>query len=72
DSSNEDSLVVRQFIRKYLSIISEGGARLSIRYMSEYFVSLHDFARNSIDECYLLLDCSCIQQLITFYMLHHD
>ena len=38
--------------------------------MSEYFVFLHDFARNGIDECYLLLDCSCIQQLITFYMLH--
>ncbi|CAF3868679.1 unnamed protein product [Rotaria sp. Silwood2] len=70
DSSNEDSLVVQQFIRKYLSIISEGGARLSIRYMSEYFVFLHDFARNGIDECYLLLDCLCIQQLITFYMLH--
>ncbi|CAF4241140.1 unnamed protein product [Rotaria socialis] len=70
DSSNEDSLVVQQFIRKYLLIISEGGARLSIRYMSEYFVFLHDFARNGIDECYLLLDCLCIQQLITFYMLH--
>ena len=38
--------------------------------MSEYFVFLHDFARNGIDECYLLLDCSCIQQLIHFYMLH--
>lgn len=70
DSSNEDSLVVQQFIRQYLSIINEGGARLPIRYMSEYFVFLHDFARNGIDECYLLLDCSCIQQLITFYMLH--
>jgi len=70
DSSNEDSLVVQQFIRKYLSIINEGGARLPIRYMSEYFVFLHDFARNGIDECYLLLDCLCIQQLITFYMLH--
>ncbi|CAF0871243.1 unnamed protein product [Adineta ricciae] len=70
DSSNEDSLVVQQFIHKYLSIISEGGARLPIRYMSEYFVFLHDFARNGIDECYLLLDCLCIQQLITFYMLH--
>ena len=70
DSSNEDSLVVQQFIGKYLSIISEGGARLPIRYMSEYFVFLHDFARNGIDECYLLLDCLCIQQLITFYMLH--
>ncbi|CAF1418467.1 unnamed protein product, partial [Adineta steineri] len=70
DSSNEDSLVVQQFIRKYLLIINEGGARLPIRYMSEYFVFLHDFARNGIDECYLLLDCLCIQQLITFYMLH--
>ena len=70
DSANEDSLVVQQFIRQYLSIINEGGARLPIRYMSEYFVFLHDFARNGIDECYLLLDCSCIQQLITFYMLH--
>lgn len=38
--------------------------------MSEYFVFLHDFARNGVDECYLLLDCSCIQELITFYMLH--
>ena len=54
DSSNEDSLVVQQFIRKYLSIINEGGARLPIRYMSEYFVFLHDFARNGIDECYLI------------------
>lgn len=70
DSSTEDSLVVQQFIRKYLSIISEGGARLPIRYMSEYFVFLHDFARNGVDECCLLLDCGCIQQLITFYMLH--
>ena len=70
DSSNDESLVVQQFIRKYLSIINDGGARLPIRYMSEYFIFLHDFARNGIDECYLLLDCQCIQQLITFYMLH--
>jgi hypothetical protein len=61
---------VQQFIRKYLSILTDGGVRLPIRYMSEYFVFLHDFARNGVDECYLLLDCHCIEQIITFYMLH--
>ncbi|CAF1158284.1 unnamed protein product, partial [Didymodactylos carnosus] len=68
-SADSSSVVVQKFLRKYLSLLSDG-LRLPIRYMSEYFAFLHDFARNGCDECYLLLDCLCIKQLVTFYMLH--
>ncbi|CAF1004126.1 unnamed protein product, partial [Didymodactylos carnosus] len=68
-SADSSTIVVQKFLRKYLSILSDG-IRLPIRYMCEYFAFLHDFAHNGCDECYLLLDCLCIKQLVTFYMLH--
>lgn len=64
----QDQELIEKFINKYLDLISaDESERLNIRYMSEYFGFLTEFARIGQEECLILIKSGAVQKCSNFY-----
>lgn len=65
----EDKLCIKRFLGKLLELIElNAQTRFNIRYMSEFFMFLHEYARAGSEECKNLIENGAISKCIKFYL----